>query len=298
MKYNLNRAVRFAWEQEFKSLYQWSLQEFTPDGKAKSGKLVPWQWSLHFIGKEMRHIYNAECQSGPEGQAEHKTRETIQLDLAPGGTWRDLAPTYSMFGTDRRLERFSLSVCSTANDTEAERCHAFGSPSYTTDDEYGRETTEDWIELHLWLRPSNFAALRHGALHGSGEFVVSLRLSCVAGVYAEWTPLVTNDRFKVLASQADQAIVAPTENGPLPSLGTVGEFSLTVMRKSQLALARPEIEPDEDDEEALKPDAPLKNTPEPIAVMQTESAKIQQGLMWLRLPVWLLFLAVAMSLFK
>ena len=110
MDYHLDRSIRFAREEEYKSLYQWSLQEFTAEGQAAGEKQIPWMWTLSFAASEMRLAHRFEATVDLSGKPREQTSsETIQLTLTPDGRHNDYATTrFSMFGTNRDIKSFSL----------------------------------------------------------------------------------------------------------------------------------------------------------------------------------------------
>jgi len=65
VNYNLENKVLLSEDSEYKSLYQWSLQEFDKDDNKIGRDLIPWNYSLYFTASELRYsdsldIYKSE----------------------------------------------------------------------------------------------------------------------------------------------------------------------------------------------------------------------------------------------
>lgn len=97
----LERSIRFAPEEEHKTLYKWSLQEVAEDGRPVGQKQIPWWWTLRFVATEMRLVNRFEASVDVEGKPHDPTSsELIQLTLQPDDS-EGRAARFSMFGTSR-----------------------------------------------------------------------------------------------------------------------------------------------------------------------------------------------------
>jgi hypothetical protein len=93
------------------------------------------------------------------------------------------------FGTDRTISSFELFIERLDGDEEQERCTAWGSVSYTFDNDFWDETMDDSVVFHLYVRPETFA--RYVAKVGAGEVEEALlRISHVDGFYSDWSPAI------------------------------------------------------------------------------------------------------------
>lgn len=299
MKYNLDRTVHFATEQEFARLFSWSLQEFTVAGQPVGTKQIPWVWSLYFTGTDITFHRDIEVKSEADGKAAQlKNDEQIKISLAPEAgrrsTW-GYATRYSMFGTDRTIKSFTLTVRrSQAEDPP--RCMAWGFPSYTTeaDESFRGETVEDTLGFELTISEQEFAELRLAAQQGTGDYSITFAVSRVYGFYAESSPGISTDAVKVLAGVAEQTVVVPEGVGPLPCLSIVGEAKLYLARRSALAGSNRTTETEEIAEQEAEPNIEKTTL---RAIEQNQGATqilasigaLQKAVARLRLPLWLIF---------
>jgi hypothetical protein len=137
-----------------------------------------------------------------------------------------------MFGTDRVIKKFQLDIYSISGPDEQEKCTAWGSVSFTDNDEFSNETHDDCVVFHLFAKPETYT--RYAALVAHGfldEMILSVRR--VYGFYSEWSPDIKTSDVKVLTG--DQEIVLPPglQFKP-PRLGHVGETTLYINRRLEL----------------------------------------------------------------
>lgn len=301
MKYHLDRTIRCAPEQEHPTLYKWSLQEFSDDRGALTAKLIPWWWSLYFTGTELALFRSVEVEhsSNGEPQKHANSGERIVVTLAPderGSGWARQT-SYSMFGTDRLIRNFTLSVTTKGPADAQELCTAHGWPRYSTDadESFPAETTDDALRFELSVPEQDFAALRLAIQRNAGNVGVTFMVSGVHGFYAEWGPGISTKRVKVLAD-AEQRVDVPAGVGQPPRLGTVSKCSLQLTLRSTLAPLRIEAaKADERDE------TPVVQMPQPQVLVDELSAgqadkrllasveALHAAVNRNRLPLWLLF---------
>jgi len=220
MDFHLEHEIRFSEDHEHKSLYSWSLQEISKDGKKIGSDQIPWDWTLYFTASELRYrkAIKLELSDKTDGKAElykpAEESESIAATMHPGicrdGEWLDRETTFSMFGTDRRIRDFSLAIYRLDDTDSNERCHVWGCVSYTAEVDFRDETSDDTIAISIWLSPEKFDDFREMARNQSAE-MVEIRLKGVSGFYSEWSPSISTDRVKVLAADEDQAVVLPTD---------------------------------------------------------------------------------------
>ena len=131
-------------------------------------------------------------------------------------------PSYSMVGTSREISDIRMTI----EKAEKDGCDVWGALRYTIDYDFQVRTTEDVIEVHLYLASEKFDDLARMVNSGGAE-EASLRLSGVRGFYSGWSPEASTDFIKVLTgSKESLKVEAPDDAGIdlLPRLGRVGQF--------------------------------------------------------------------------
>lgn len=310
MRYHLNRAIRFATELEFSTLYKWSLQELSDDGMPASAKLIPWQWSLYFVGSELTLYRSIQVENAFEGDTPIYASggERILVTLIPdkrGFGWVQQT-SYSMFGTNRLIREFTLSVTA-KGPTEAQRlCFASGWPSYTTNaDENGPEkTTEDALWFDLSVPEHDFAALRNAIECNAGAVGLTFMVKGVDGFYAEWVPEVNTEKVKVLCAGPEQRVDVPPDAEQPPRLGPVANCNLQVFLRTPLAPPRIETANQSEQEDSpivqeQKWEALFNELSRSDKRLSTSVEALQASVNRNRLPLWLLFVvALAILLYR
>ena len=267
MEFDLDYEVRLATESAYKSLYRWSLQEFSKDGKQVGRDQIPWIWTLYFTASEFRYgrsiKMERELESENEGEREQSTEalsgelaeeleeeeaqhasycvsqdtESITAKMQPGTVTRDGRTdgdaTFSMFGSDREIQDFALRILKLGDDQARERCSVWGCVRYTSEVDFRNYTEQDCIEVHIWLTPKRFGELRQ-MLVTDGATLVQMSMKGVSGFYSDWSPSISTDEVKVLTSGDEHAVLIPEgcEISP-PRLGTVSEFDLSVIHSHE-----------------------------------------------------------------
>ena len=335
MDFHLEKEIRLYEESENKGLYSWSLQEFDKKGKKDGSDQIPWNWTLYFMASELRHCEDmtAEMPEEPpneklqefmdkfqvdtpdedkqnEEDTSDKRLETISGSLHSGRCFDgslDREVAYSMFGTDRQFKDFSLKIMK-LNDREfPENCTLWGCVSYSAETDFRYEKQDDFIEVHIWLKEEKFNDLAE-AVKNKRVDMASLSLGQVAGFYSEWSPSISTNRVKVLAQMGDQKIIRPdgVKMEP-PTLGRVGEFSLTIVQRNLLnpkqdtrpinidKLFYPEDFTDKEEEDNEKYAEPKPEMDPRILSILDRNGKI---LKQLRTPLWLIFIILLLYLFK
>ncbi|MEQ1717268.1 MAG: hypothetical protein ABL907_15020 [Hyphomicrobium sp.] len=298
MKYHLDRTIHFATEQEFSSLYRWSLQEHSSAGQPVDTKKISWWWSLYFTGINMTLHHTIDVQGDANSKATSTSSERIEITLVPEQR-RYGTTSYSMFGTDRIIRNFTLAVRSTETEPS---CTAWGFPSYTTeaDESFPKDTTPDTVGFELAVSEHEFALLRIAAQRGNGDHSILFSASRVYGFYADWSPGITTSEVKVLACD-EQVVVVPEGVGALPRLGIIGEGRLHVRRLSDLGSSHQSSEKQQLEERletnAKQPPPRAQDLNESTERILASVSTLQKAVARLRLPIWLLlFAAIAILL--
>jgi hypothetical protein len=279
MEYHLDREIRLVEETQTKALFSWSLQEFSKEGEALARKLFPWKWSADFNATDLTYVRRFEAGSG---------EELIRATLKPDERY----PTtkYSMFGTDRVINKFSATIRKLQSEEATEECTAWGEVSNTYEIDFRSRSDDDSIWLSILLHPKNYDALCYFAKQGGNQDEVFLSVSGVSGFYSEWSPEVSTSSIKILTSGQEQKVIRPEGHDEPPRLGKVSEFRLYFSR--QTTLAAPKKQDDDADDFAPQslPAAPV-HLLEPIHKLQTTLEK-------LRIPLWVIVVLLAWMILR
>ena len=141
---------------------------------------------------------------------------------------------FSMFGTGRYIRNFWLTIYKLEEGDNDECCNLWGCVSYTTDCDFHDVTTDDTINIYLYLSQKRFNSIAE-VIKNQRVDVVQVRLKRVSGFYSDWSPSISTNSVKILVAADDQNLVCP-ENCDIvpPRLGAVGEFGLTIIQRCQL----------------------------------------------------------------
>ena len=138
------------------------------DGRSAGQKQIPWAWRLYFVANEIKHAHQIESTNDQSNNLpKQRSTETIQISLNPDAMSDRHAPRFSMFGTNRDIKSFSLTVQRVEDERAPQRCTTWGIVSYTAELDFRNETTEDVFGCNMWLSPHNFDDLRQAARHGT-----------------------------------------------------------------------------------------------------------------------------------
>jgi hypothetical protein len=308
MEYHFDHRIRLSQKSAYKNLYSWSLQEISDTGEQIGSDQVPWCWSLYFSASELR--YNKELSIAqecvPEDPLPRKngvsSTESITAVLHSGVTAADgyfeREAVYSMLGTNRQIQKFSLSIRPLEADQSNEVCSVWGGVSYTSDIDFRTETEEDILLISVAVSPERFKEFRDLITHVRPD-VFFVRLSRVAGFYSEWSPSISTNRIKVLTRGSEHNVESPEgcEVVP-PRLGEVGEFALTAARRNALVLKR---EPDvwEEKDELVKTEqaghSDFEQSPNGLMKQLTRNQATLDGLKW---PIWAIVILLLLLYLK
>ncbi|WP_162917322.1 hypothetical protein [Dongia deserti] len=301
MEYHLDRRVVLSPVSKLSNLYTWSLQEFDAAGKQIGSDQMPWGWTLYFTVSELRLI-DVTTYEASEDEIEKKGlhgKQVIRAKLNAGVPWDrhgDYKTRYSMFGTDRIISDFELSIEKLPAGKEEETCRAWGSVSYTTDHDFRDETTDDTVLFHLLVRPETFD--KYAGKITAGQLTeATFRVGRVHGFYSEWSPSITTNSVKVLTRDAKYHKVEIPDGCQIDPnrLGQVGEAELTLVRKIKFAKAPQPVEEDYDEaitERVVSDGQP----PQPVVIADARLVKLLSSL---RIAVWVvagLLLGILLSL--
>ena len=317
MDFHLNRKVALSQESKYESLYKWSLQEQDDDGKQLGQDQVPWHWSMVFTATEMvlneelkleieTPLFSKQRSGENENCAEEKitteVRDRIRAELRPGYfADPDSGARYSMFGTDRAIKSFQLWIYKREDETKPERCYAWGSLSYTTEIDFRNETADDTLQFYLHVSAERFAQYVE-MVRKYPASVMALRLGRVDGLYSEWSPSISTDRIKVLTNLKDHQLAIPEGCAITPpTLGRIGEFSITFVTRRDCD--KPAREIDISDEEL--PGGAVENAESPREEgLQLQRAALKlavqhgQRMKYLAYAVWIIAALLALIVLR
>jgi hypothetical protein len=114
--------------------------------------------------------------------------------------------------------------------------------SYTTEIDFRNETTDDTLQFYLHVSAARFAQYVE-MMRRYPANIIALRLGIVDGLYSEWSPSISADRIKVLTNSKDHQLTIPEGCAITPpTLGRIGEFSITFMTRRDCDNPAREIE--------------------------------------------------------
>lgn len=239
MQFHLDRKLRLNTETGYKNLYSWAIQEVRAENAIESDQ-IPWEWTLYFTAEVCTVSETLRIQP----QKDASNDQSINLQMHPGALDKD-GPRYEMFGASRPIKDFSLAILPTTDEDKIERCSAWGSPSYTSEQDFRQVTTDDCLTFYLLVKPETFSRYREEILNGSIT-EIGLGVSGVDGFYSDWSPSISTNRIKVLARGSEQQIDIPDDvDIEPPRLGSVAEARLFINRRQTFGSqpAEPDIEP-------------------------------------------------------
>lgn len=236
MEFHLDRQLRFNAAPEHKSLYRWAINEIDEQGQVVGDDQIPWGWNLYFTARELiladqlGVISATDFEGRLQQSAEITQQRTIRAKLRPGAPRDDdnwqRQTTYRMFGADRVISDFQLDVRPLKSEDDVEHCRAWGSVSYTSENDFRQETEEDCVQFYLMVKPSTFKHYAQRITSGNAHEVIFCA-GLVRGFYSEWSPSISTRSVKVLTSGDDQKLELP-EGLTVPRLGGVGEARLYI----------------------------------------------------------------------
>ena len=230
MQSSLDLTTRLSVETEYKSLYEWSLQEFRADGEKVGGPVIPWPWSLFFRATDFRRIHSTGLADYPEPHIEE--RDFLKCALQSTGGEFERPVTYSMFGTQRDIGLLTLEVHRLADDSADERCVVAGNIEWEHKEKFSSRSTilPDELSFSVYLRAERYERLL-ATVSDAADIELTLRISRVSGFYSHWSPDIKTSFVKVLSGQKEQEpeLAEGCTINP-PALGTVGEFAVTAVR--------------------------------------------------------------------
>lgn len=263
MQFDLDRRVVYTDHAKHPGLTPWCLREFAADGEQIGGDMVPWHYSLYFHATSLSVVSSVSMVSDYANEAEpgckiFACKDVIIASLVPEDTFGRGGrhnPVFSMFGTDRAIEKFSLRIEPLQSAEESERGLVWGIPQHRYEADITFHPTEpDVMEFHLYVVRERFERLVDRISRHDFEKAM-IRVSNVRGCYARWTPEIVADKVKVLTQYDEHAVEMPedAERNPL-RLGEIDDLTVDFMSVSDLMPLRSgSTDPGDPEEEMLPP---------------------------------------------
>jgi hypothetical protein len=288
MDFHSDRKVILSEASEYKSLYEWFVLELGDDKRKEGRPLIPWNWSLYFIATDIKLSHNVKSSDRYTRtedveivEVEEHAIITATLTPSKGRRWRPT--TYSMFGTDRHITDFTVTVYLAA-DGEKEGCSVWGCPSYTAEIDFRNETTPDVICFYMTLRRDKFERLARMVTDRSID-QAALRVGGVSGFYSDWSPEISTDFIKVLTPDTKSHRVEIPEGATItpPRLGEVHKFEFYTTCETKFRPPPDEI--DEDQPADLHAAGPQTPSPKLMPVADPAALKLLKSL---RVAAWII----------
>lgn len=243
---------------KFKNLYVWCLNEVGDgSGRGLTGQ-VPWSWSLYFKASELQLIGSISLDPfrADDGKEAFGSKSLIRAKLHPETFHAGERPTrYSMFGTDRLIQDFTLNIREATEDSQ-QGCDLWAMVSYTSETDFRHETYPDSLTFDVSVSRERFVEvvrrMETRALAGG-----MLRVSGVAGFYADWSPEISTSHVKVLTHDTRDHPVEIPEGCQIEPLrtGKVREFDLSLWTEPTPSLPAA-VKEDFERSRPVYPDAP------------------------------------------
>ena len=265
MDYHLDYGLRVHTEPEYKNLYSWAINEVEADGRLINRDQIPWGWTLHFSATScmLTNRLEIEAQFSLTTESEDppriETDQIIRMMLRPGmltdGEFVDDV-TFSMFGTKRAIQNFTLEVRPLADSEKAEYCTAWGSVSYTSEVDFRNETVDDCVWFYLYVKPETFT--RYATLINQNAIdTILFSVGSVDGFYSEWSPSISTRKVKVLVRGNEHKLELPDDlQGEPPRLGRVCDARLLLHRRLELGKDSPAQPPIAENTGPMRPANP------------------------------------------
>jgi hypothetical protein len=244
MEYNLEKKVILNTESKHKNDYEWSINELA-EGK-KSEDYIPYDGPLFFnlsslsIYRELSIVEDhpevlsnviKKNQGIVENQLEFSP-DKVSVNIYISGELHPEKTFFSMFGTDRKVNKFELSIISTSRslpEDQQEYCDIRGvqisTPALS-------EVMEDSIHIFIHVsetRLKEFIRLIENDLIQSASVV----LMFVPGIYSIWNPQNRTEPLKVLLE--DIGVEGANDSLlKIPRLNTVGDFNIELITSRKM----------------------------------------------------------------
>lgn len=292
MESNLDLKVSLNENPERSTFGKWCLDEYDSNDKKVDGDYIPWAWSCYFKSDQLRVVRHLELNRYDENyvlldkpRSDYKV--SVVGDLLSGRSDEDSfldRVSYSMFGTNRTIEKFHLSINVARDQDELHGCKIYAIPSYNSEDSNFRsQTVDDFFGIDIYINEDELKDIVKAVESKNSDSIV-LRISGVSGFYSHWSPTINTSHIKILTSyhtisKSDGSIISPH------LVGTADEFWISLTKKSEKNL---DLEPDTE----IAKNKPEKTTREDLASLSNSVDSLRAITNSLKRPLWLIFTAL------
>jgi hypothetical protein len=249
MEFHADRRLNVASETKHKNLYAWCINEIDGNDNIIGEDYIPYSRALYFsasriiiyddlkIDEPYNGNYNLyQNEVSTLNNYEHRARDSRRITAnLYSGSYNDKGViedevSFMMFGCDRIIRKFDLTIHPMREGEGTESCSAWGYVSSTSEDgNFIYQTQPDEIGFELRVKPSTFERYVARISSGAADEMV-FHVGHVAGFYSRWSPYISTNEIKVLTRhEKDQRLQMPANmNFEPPRLGSIGESSLHV----------------------------------------------------------------------
>jgi len=229
----------------------WCLQEFSEDGEQVGKDFEPHTGETNFTAINLTVGYTTGVDNfdilSKEIERKNKEKEHIFGLLRPSITRRLGSDTYSLFRTERKIERYEFRIVRLDGDRDHHVCLLSGYPSFTTSIDLGGGIEDDCLRLDIGLLPASYDKLIVEIKNNRVE-ELSISLNVVPGFYAGYRYLGPND-IKVLlydkSHEVHQVVIPDDCEIDPPRLGEVKEFDITITQNRSFSPMQSILETEE-----------------------------------------------------
>jgi hypothetical protein len=332
MNHELNRTIKLNDDSEFSPLYSWSLEEFdSEDNKVEEG-FIPMQIGSVYLSVE-RLVYYNSIEGSKYGQESSGFQESehIQGELKTLKQHSQLrqptSNTFSMFGTDREIKDFAISIYKTDNgdtgkgmsfsgkkiDSKKENAYFSASIGWQDDEDLDlpAHSAEDSLFINVFLKEEKFNKILKYINDGvNAKF---MRIGHTDGFYNKWTPSIHLEDIKILSDDKSfekdepylQQVEIPKEcDITPPRLGRLYDFNIHFSIESNISVDDNNENEDEDDyKDDYETDNPveLESSTDVISYQLSQISDLglklsKSSLVALRLPLWIIAITLLLIL--
>lgn len=238
MQFHLERQLRLHTDPEYSSLYSWAIAELDGRGQRVGRDQIPWVWTTWFVatgcvlsdGLELSEAAFDASEPPQKPKATHTRHIRMPLRSGSSLTQGDDETVFQMFGTSRAIQDISLEIHPEPDPARQPTAHAWGCLSYTSENDFRDETSDDCLVFYLSVSSAEFD--RYARMIAQGHVSrVMVSVGSVDGFYSEWSPSIAAETIRVLTRGSEQHVELPAgiEFEP-PRLGRVGKIGLTFTR--------------------------------------------------------------------
>ena len=300
----LERDVRLSTESKYKNLYDWWLTDTDEENPNPGDIWIPFDHNLWFTAANLE-LHTIVSTAREWGINEAKPPPVYQKSVISGklisGICRDGyiqdKVRFSMFGTSRELDDIHVSIYE-VEEGEAECCKLYATPSFEYEgDEFQSMVTSDHCGFDVRISKHKLDSLT-SLIKSKSVARIELRVSCVEGIYSNWSPTIVTRTAKVL-SRDHRVLNKEAVTFEVPCTGKVQEFELTFSAKQDLYGLQ--FDNDEaQDFDTLVRESPLAN--EHRYIEENKSARSLEPLIKeiriVKLLLWAMLVALVLMLLR